>query len=55
MRYKIQYGPMDYQCDIRGSLMEAVKRMDHLVAQGYSVVLSNADTGFIISRKGPVA
>lgn len=48
MRFQIQYGLADYQKEYRNSLIEAVKRCEHLARQGYTVALTNPDTGFHI-------
>lgn len=48
MRYKIQYGIGDDRTYIRNSLVEAVKLCERLARQGFTVALTNADTGFYI-------
>lgn len=50
MLFKISYGPSAEQSYTRNSLIEAAKVVEKLVRQGFDVVLSNAETGFVISE-----
>lgn len=55
MRFKVECNhkgkpAADHAHYIRATIVDADCMVKKLVRQGYEVVLSNADTGFIISR-----
>lgn len=48
--FRISYGTGEGEFFIRGDIIGASDLVQRLIRQGYDVVLSNNETGFVISK-----